>query len=94
MSALSRVARHNFSPKLFPIRMRIFDESTNELVWERVITLEEATSLAAVKVPGFGKEGRKVRCETTDATGHVCLAASDGAVSEAYDPAWPADRSS
>lgn len=77
------------SPQLFPVRMRLVDEATGEQLWQRVVTLEEATDLARVQVPGFGKDSRTVRTEITDATGHVTTLSSDNITSDSYDPEWP-----
>lgn len=67
-------ARHDFSPEKFPITFKIYSGKTGELLWSRTVTLDEASSLAKLEVPGYaGTEHYPVRTEITYADGTATL---------------------
>ena len=63
-------ARHDYPPEKFPLTMRIFSGKTDEVVWSRTVTLDEARGLAKIEIPGFqNTEHYPVRVEITYADG-------------------------
>lgn len=62
--------RKDLSPRKFPMRMKIVSGKTGEVLWSRVITLDEARTLARVEIPGYaGTEHYPVRAEIQYADG-------------------------
>ena len=63
-------ARHDYPPEKFPLTMRIFSGKTDEVVWSRTVTLNEARGLAKIEIPSFqNTEHYPVRVEITCADG-------------------------
>lgn len=54
--------------------MKILSGKTNEILWSRVITLDEAKTLAHVEIPGYaGTEHYPVRTEIEYADGTTSI---------------------
>lgn len=49
----SPYARHDLSPEKFPLKIKFISGTTGEVVWSRVVTINEARELAKVEVPSF-----------------------------------------
>jgi hypothetical protein len=63
-------ARHDFAPDKFPITLRLYSAKTDEMVWSRTVTLDEARSLVKVEIPSYkDTEHYPVRAEITFADG-------------------------
>jgi hypothetical protein len=63
-------ARHDLPPEKFPVTIRLVSGTTGAVVWERVVTIEEARGLARVEIPSFANtEHYPVRAEITCADG-------------------------
>jgi hypothetical protein len=63
-------ARHDFAPAMFPLTIRIYSGKTQDLLWSREVTLDEAKGLAKVEIPGYaGTEHYPVRTEIAYADG-------------------------
>lgn len=61
---------HDYAPEKFPITIKIRSGKTDEMIWSRTITLEEARGPALVKIPGYtGTEHYPVRVEIDFADG-------------------------
>jgi hypothetical protein len=44
---------HDFSPEQFPLTIRILSGTTGELLWSRVVTLDEAREITLIQVPCY-----------------------------------------
>jgi hypothetical protein len=67
-------ARHDFSPDKFPITLRLYSAKTGEMVWSRMVTLDEARALTKVEIPSYkDTEHYPVRAEITFADGKGAL---------------------
>lgn len=63
-------ARHDFPPEKYPLTIRFISGTTGAVVWERIVTLEEARDLAKVEIPSFaGTDHYPVRAEIIYADG-------------------------
>lgn len=64
------IARHNYPPEKFPLTLQLYSGKTNELLWSRTVTIDEARSLAKIEIPGYvGTEHYPVRAEILCADG-------------------------
>jgi hypothetical protein len=64
------VSKHLLDPKQFPVTIRLVSGTTGAMVWERVVTIEEARDLARVEIPSFANtEHYPVRADIHDADG-------------------------
>lgn len=62
--------RQDLSPKKFPMTMKLVSGKTGEVLWTRVITLDEARILARIEIPSYaGTEHYPVRAEIEYADG-------------------------
>ena len=63
-------AHHDLPPEKFPLTLKLVGSKTNEVVWSRTITIDEARNLAKVQIPSFtGSAHFPVRAEITYADG-------------------------
>jgi hypothetical protein len=63
-------ARHDLSLDKYPVTLRLISGTTGAIIWEHVVTAEEARSFARVEIPSFaGTEHYPVRAEITYADG-------------------------
>lgn len=63
-------ARHDLSPEKFPVTLRLVSGTTGAVVWECLVTIEDARNLARVEIPSFaGTEHYPVRAEVAYADG-------------------------
>lgn len=63
-------ARHDHDPKKFPLTLKIHSGKTDELLWSRSVTLDEARQLAKIEIPGYARtEHHPVRTEVEYADG-------------------------
>lgn len=64
------IARHNYPPEKFPLTLRLYSGKTNELLWSRTVTIDEARSCAKIEIPGYAAtEHYPVRAEILCADG-------------------------
>jgi hypothetical protein len=70
LSVSDRQRRHDRTPEEFPLTIRLYSGKTDECVWSRTVTLDEARSLAKVEIPSYkDTEHYPVRPEITYANG-------------------------
>lgn len=63
-------ARHDLSPDKFPLTIKLHSGKTDELLWSRAVTLDEARQLAKVEIPSYADtEHYPVRAEIEYADG-------------------------
>jgi hypothetical protein len=68
------IARHNVAASKYPITLRLFSGKTGDLVWSRVVTLDEARQLATVEIPCYaGTDHYPVRAEIAYADGTTSI---------------------
>jgi len=62
--------RRDLSARKFPITLKLVSGTTDEVVWSRTITLDEARGLAKIEVPSFAEtRHHPVRTEVEYADG-------------------------
>lgn len=67
---MTPISKHLFDPKQFPVTIRLVSGTTDAVVWERIVTIEEARDLARVEIPSFANtEHYPVRAEIHYADG-------------------------
>lgn len=64
--------RHDFTPDKFPLTIRIYSGKTEQVLWSRTVTLDDARSLARLEIPSYSNtEHWPVRAEMVYADGTV-----------------------
>jgi hypothetical protein len=62
--------RHDLPTSAFPLILKIYSGKTNDLLWSREVSLDEAHELAMIEIPGYhDTEHYPVRVEITYADG-------------------------
>lgn len=77
---------HNLRFEHFPVRMRIVDNNTQEVLWEHIATAANAPT--EVHVPGFPVGTTSVVCDFGDGSRLIALSGSDEVLHE-RSPDWP-----
>jgi hypothetical protein len=84
------IARHDYPPEMFPLTLQIYSGKTGELVWSRMVTHDEARSLAKIEIPSYANtEHYPVRAAIVCAhrRSHAVRAASNVAATDVACPA-------
>ncbi len=64
--------RADLSPRKFPVAMKLVSGKTDEVLWSRVITLDEAEAQAKIEIPSYANtEHCPVRAEIEYADGTI-----------------------
>jgi hypothetical protein len=70
MTAPKPSRRHDLAANKYPLTIALYSGKTDELLWSRVVTLDEARQLVKVEIPGYANtEHYPVRAEVTFADG-------------------------
>lgn len=75
---------HNLRPGYYPIRMRIVDAASGDVLWEHIATLANAP--AEVRVPGGDGRATMVICDFGDGSRVI---AQDDTITETRALDWP-----
>lgn len=82
----ARRREHNLRPEHFPVRMRIVDVDTQEVLWEHIATTASAPT--EVHVPGFPVGRTSVVCDFGDGSRLIVPSGSSEVLQERA-PDWP-----